>query len=104
MDKCKNARKGIIQLEWEHKMRRMQIEDLNNKAKDIQMLQLSEVQRDVSIISILNTTRYFFFAFLRDLFLFLNSQSATLRGNDTSKALKKVQHLLEIAMKSQYLQ
>ncbi|XP_010742471.3 cilia- and flagella-associated protein 43 isoform X1 [Larimichthys crocea] len=46
MDKCKNARKGIIQLEWEHKMRRMQIEDLNNKAKDIQMLQLSEVQRD----------------------------------------------------------
>ena len=53
MVECKDFCKGIIQLEWEHKMMRMQIEDLNNKAKDIQMLRLSEEQQDVSVIKIL---------------------------------------------------
>ncbi|XP_039994475.1 cilia- and flagella-associated protein 43 [Xiphias gladius] len=46
MVECKDFRKGIIQLDWEHKLMRMQIEDLNNKARDIQMLRLSEEQQD----------------------------------------------------------
>lgn len=53
MVECKDFRKGIIQLQWEHKMMERQIEDLNNKARDIQMLQLSEEPRDVSAIRIL---------------------------------------------------
>lgn len=57
MVECKDVRKGIIQLQWEHKMMEMQIEDLNNKARDIRKLQLSEEQQDVSAVSIflLNT-------------------------------------------------
>ncbi|KAK2824393.1 hypothetical protein Q5P01_021568 [Channa striata] len=46
MVECKDFRKGSIQLEWEHKMMRMQIEDLNNKLKNIQMLRLTEEQQD----------------------------------------------------------
>ncbi|XP_042289784.1 cilia- and flagella-associated protein 43 isoform X1 [Thunnus maccoyii] len=46
MVETKDLRKGIIQLEWENKMRRMQIEDLKNKARDIQMLRLSEDQKE----------------------------------------------------------
>ncbi|KAI3363278.1 hypothetical protein L3Q82_011908 [Scortum barcoo] len=46
MVECKDFRKGIIQLQWEHKMMGMQIEDLNNKARDIQMLRLTEEQQD----------------------------------------------------------
>ncbi|XP_023282389.1 cilia- and flagella-associated protein 43 [Seriola lalandi dorsalis] len=46
MVECKDFRKGIIQLEWQHKMMKMQIEDLNNKARDIQMLRLTEDQQD----------------------------------------------------------
>ncbi|XP_026164299.1 cilia- and flagella-associated protein 43 isoform X5 [Mastacembelus armatus] len=46
MVKCKNVHKGICKLEWEHKMMRMQIEDLNNKARSIQEVQLSEEQQD----------------------------------------------------------
>ncbi|XP_030297865.1 cilia- and flagella-associated protein 43 isoform X2 [Sparus aurata] len=42
----KDFRKGIIQLQWEHKKLGMLIEDLNNKARDIQMLRLSEEQQD----------------------------------------------------------
>lgn len=49
----KDFRKGIIQLQWEHKKLGMLIEDLNNKARDIQMLRLSEEQQDVSVIRIL---------------------------------------------------
>lgn len=53
MVECKDFRKGIIQLQWEHRMMGMQIKDLNNKARDIQMLRLSEEQQDVSVIIIL---------------------------------------------------
>lgn len=53
MVECKDFRKGIIQLEWENKMRRMQIEDLSSRARDIQILQLTEEQQDVSVIRIL---------------------------------------------------
>ncbi|KAF3708148.1 Cilia- and flagella-associated protein 43 [Channa argus] len=46
MVECKDFRKGSIRLEWEHKMMRMQIEDLNNKVKNIQKLRLTEEQQD----------------------------------------------------------
>ncbi|XP_062257078.1 cilia- and flagella-associated protein 43 isoform X2 [Platichthys flesus] len=46
MVECKDFRKGTMQLEWEHKVIRAQIEDLNTKARDIQTLRLSEEQRD----------------------------------------------------------
>ncbi|XP_058242611.1 cilia- and flagella-associated protein 43-like isoform X1 [Hemibagrus wyckioides] len=41
MVECKDLRKTIIQKEWEYKRMSMQIEDLRNKARDIQMLHLS---------------------------------------------------------------
>ena len=53
MVECKDFRKGTMQLEWEHKVSRAQIEDLNTKARDIQTLHLSKEQRDVSGIRIL---------------------------------------------------
>ncbi|XP_059215696.1 cilia- and flagella-associated protein 43 isoform X2 [Centropristis striata] len=46
MVECKDFRKGIIQQQWEHRMMEMQIEDLNNQARNIQMLRLSEDQQD----------------------------------------------------------
>ncbi|XP_049456039.1 cilia- and flagella-associated protein 43 isoform X1 [Epinephelus fuscoguttatus] len=46
MVECKDIRKGFIQLQWEDRMMRMQIEDLNTKARDIQKLRLSERQRE----------------------------------------------------------
>ncbi|XP_022540288.2 cilia- and flagella-associated protein 43 isoform X1 [Astyanax mexicanus] len=45
----KEIRKGIIQQEWEHKRMTMQMEDLSNKAKDIQRLHLNqEIQEYLS--------------------------------------------------------
>ncbi|MCI4376303.1 hypothetical protein PGIGA_G00187010 [Pangasianodon gigas] len=42
MVECKDFHKGIIQQEWEHKRMSRQIEDLKNKARDIQMLHVSQ--------------------------------------------------------------
>lgn len=53
MVETKDLRKGIIQLEWENKMKRMQIEDLKTKARDIQMLRLTEDQKEVSVVIII---------------------------------------------------
>lgn len=53
MVECKDFHKGIIQLQWEHKMMGMQIEDHKNQARDIQMLQLSEEHQHVSVIRII---------------------------------------------------
>ncbi|CAJ1067274.1 cilia- and flagella-associated protein 43 isoform X2 [Xyrichtys novacula] len=46
MVECKDFRKGIIQLQWEHRRVAMQIEDLENKKRDIQRLRLSKEQQD----------------------------------------------------------
>ncbi|XP_034537901.1 cilia- and flagella-associated protein 43 isoform X3 [Notolabrus celidotus] len=46
MVECKDFRKGIIQLQWEHRWLTMQIEDLNNKKRDIQKLKLTKEQQD----------------------------------------------------------
>ncbi|KAJ0067028.1 hypothetical protein NL108_007826, partial [Boleophthalmus pectinirostris] len=43
---CKDFRKGIIQQEWENTVNKMRIEDLQNEARDIQMLKLSEEQNE----------------------------------------------------------
>ncbi len=71
MVECKDFRKGIIQLQWEHKMMGMQIEDLNNTARDIQMLQLSEEQQDVSVTTILKHINPVFFLSLGPFILLL---------------------------------
>ncbi|MEE6479719.1 hypothetical protein FKM82_012348 [Ascaphus truei] len=42
MVESKDFRKGIIQLEWEHKKLRMEMEDLNKKSRDITMLRVSK--------------------------------------------------------------
>ncbi|KAH9492451.1 Cilia- and flagella-associated protein 43, partial [Bulinus truncatus] len=45
MVESKDFRKGIIQLEWEHKKMSMQMEDLENKLKDIQFIKVTrEIQ------------------------------------------------------------
>ncbi|XP_054839059.1 cilia- and flagella-associated protein 43 [Eublepharis macularius] len=42
MVESKDFRKGIFQLEWEHKKIQMQIDDLNQKARDIQKLNVTK--------------------------------------------------------------
>lgn len=47
---CKDVRKGMIQLEWENKVMRKQIEDLYDKEKNIKMLRLSEEQQKMTVM------------------------------------------------------
>lgn len=47
MVECKDFHKGIIQQEWDHKRMSRQIEDLKNKARDIQMLHVSQELQEV---------------------------------------------------------
>ncbi|XP_064418936.1 cilia- and flagella-associated protein 43 [Latimeria chalumnae] len=42
MIESKDFRKGIVQLEWEHKKMQMEMEDLNNKARDIQNMKMTK--------------------------------------------------------------
>ncbi|XP_053318960.1 cilia- and flagella-associated protein 43 [Spea bombifrons] len=42
MVESKDFRKGIVQLEWEHKKIRMEMEDLKQKSRDITMLRVSK--------------------------------------------------------------
>lgn len=48
MVESKDFRKGIFQLEWEHRKMQMQVDDLNQKARDIQKL---NVTKDHQIVS-----------------------------------------------------
>lgn len=48
MVESKDFRKGIFQLEWEHKKMQMQMDDLNQRARDIQKL---NVTRDRQLVS-----------------------------------------------------
>ncbi|XP_026523209.1 cilia- and flagella-associated protein 43 [Notechis scutatus] len=55
MVESKDFRKGIFQLEWEHRKMQMQVQDLNQKARDIQRL---NVTKDHQIfLSVLNYDR-----------------------------------------------
>ncbi|XP_059422267.1 cilia- and flagella-associated protein 43 isoform X2 [Carassius carassius] len=46
MVECKDFRKGIIQQEWDHRRMRMHLEDLSNKARDIQTLRITQEIQD----------------------------------------------------------
>ena len=48
MKESSDFRRGIVQLEWEYKKMSMQMEDLNNKIKDIQSFKVSREVQDVS--------------------------------------------------------
>lgn len=48
MVEFKDFSKGIIQLEWEHKKMKMQIQDLTEKARDIVILPIS---KDCQLVS-----------------------------------------------------
>lgn len=81
MVECKDVRKGIIRLQWELKMMEMQIEDLNNKARDIRKLKLSEEQQDVSAVVFKTNLILACLAFLRDVFFFFYSTTHWLINN-----------------------
>uniref|UniRef100_A0A670I0J7 Cilia- and flagella-associated protein 43 n=1 Tax=Podarcis muralis TaxID=64176 RepID=A0A670I0J7_PODMU len=51
MVESKDFRKGIFQLEWEHKKMRMQVDDLNQKARDIQKLNVTKHHQIVSYLN-----------------------------------------------------
>lgn len=61
MVECKDFRKGIIQLQWEHKRMTMQMEDLDNKSRDIRRIKLTEEQRDVRAVKI--TVKHLYWMF-----------------------------------------
>ncbi|XP_077093180.1 cilia- and flagella-associated protein 43 isoform X2 [Siphateles boraxobius] len=46
MVECKDFRKGIIQQEWDHRRMTMELEDLSNKARDIQILRITQEIQD----------------------------------------------------------
>lgn len=48
MMESKEVHKGIFQIEWEHKKMEMEMEDLNQKAWDIQMLFFSKDRQKVN--------------------------------------------------------
>lgn len=48
MVESKDVHKGIFQIEWDHKKMEMEMEDLNQKAWDIQMLFFSRERQKVS--------------------------------------------------------
>lgn len=49
MIESKEVHKGIYQIEWEHKKMQMEMEDLNQKAWDIQMLFFSRDRQKASL-------------------------------------------------------
>ena len=51
MIESKDFRKGIIQLEWEHQQMTMELEDLQNRMRDIQSL---KVTREIQLVSAVN--------------------------------------------------
>lgn len=50
MNESKDFKKGIHQLEWDRKRMMMQMEDLHNKARHIQMLKLTKDLQAVSFL------------------------------------------------------
>jgi hypothetical protein len=50
MMESKDVHKGIYQIEWEHKKMEMEMEDLNQKAWDIQMLFFSRDRQKASFL------------------------------------------------------
>ena len=52
MTESKDFKKGIHQLEWERKRMMMQMEDLNNKARHIQMLKLTKEIQAVNMFEL----------------------------------------------------
>lgn len=65
MERCKDALKQIMQLEWKQRVLQNKLEDLKEK-QDIKMLRLSNQQQDTRVIQFLNITINIF----RELHLF----------------------------------
>lgn len=53
MVESKDFRKGIIQLEWEQKRMLMQMEDLQNKMKDIQFMKVTRKYNCICLMKIM---------------------------------------------------